>query len=42
MTNKKFDQDKPIDYKTRRYAKGTKQNYIIENVLILRFFTISL
>ena len=29
----KFDQDKPIDYKKRRYAKGTKQNYIIENIL---------
>ena len=29
----KFDQDKPIDYKKRRYEKGTKQNYIIENIL---------
>ena len=29
----KFDQDKPIDFKKRRYKQGTKQNYIIENVL---------
>lgn len=29
----KFDQNKPIDYKKRRYKQGSKQNYIIENVL---------
>ena len=29
----KFDQDKPIDYKKRRYEQGSKQNYIIENIL---------